>query len=73
MWMRTSLYLLVCFVDSGPGSVRRVKRELAHLLRQSGFRRVQDAVGTQAGAFVGICGEKIEQELCQESCDCDAK
>lgn len=35
----------------GPGSVRKVKRELAATLREKGFKCVQDAVGTEAEAW----------------------
>lgn len=45
--MRTNTCRPSCYFR-GPGSVRRVKRELAAILREKGFRCVEDAVGTQA-------------------------
>ena len=38
--------LYSAWVFAGPGLVRRIKRELAELLRQDGFNSVADAVGT---------------------------
>jgi dihydroorotate dehydrogenase len=38
--------LYSALVFEGPGLVRRVKSELAALLRRDGFRSVADAVGT---------------------------
>ena len=38
---------------SGPALIPRLKHELVAALRQAGYARIEDAVGTQAQHFAG--------------------
>ncbi|MBV9251891.1 MAG: dihydroorotate dehydrogenase (quinone), partial [Acetobacteraceae bacterium] len=45
--------LYTSFAFQGPALIPRLKAELAAALREAGFSRVEDAVGTAAMRFAG--------------------
>jgi dihydroorotate dehydrogenase len=50
----TLLQLYSEFAYAGPALIPRLKHELAAALRQAGYARIEDAVGTQAQHFTGL-------------------
>ncbi len=49
----TLVQLYTSFAYTGPALIPRLKTELAHALRRSGFTRLQDAIGSDAERWAG--------------------
>ena len=56
--------LYTSFAYHGPALLPRLKRELADALREAGFARVEDAVGTAAREFSGQSPHAVSERLC---------